>query len=435
MKRLLTNTYAITLTAICVIIFLFLNFHSLYNDESGSGAKYYADRIEGSSSSSGPIREYYENVKLFQNNVEINCDYAKLYINQNKSSLKGNVILYQDDLTLITPAANYNGSLKVSETFDSVEIKNLTTYLIADKGYYYSEKNIADFHGNIKIENDSSIVYSDSLKYNKKSEDSFAYGNVKIQGKFSNSVLYADTVNNYPSKNYSYSTGKPLLVQIDTVDNDEEIQFDTMQVSSRVMEAFREKGNERYLFQDSVRIYKNDVKAIAENAIYYKDKDYIELINSPVIWFDSTQIFGDTIRIYFKNKELELIHSIGNSFSSSKNDTTFTKRINQLLGDEIKVNFKNKKIQTIETFGNSKSLYFMFNENGGDGIARNASDNIVIQFENEKPEDIIWLGNNQGEYFPEDILIDEIKSYYLPKFKWENGKPQKIKKEFKNKRQ
>jgi len=435
MKRLLTNTYTSVLTAICFIIFLLLSTNSLYNKETGSGAKYYADRIEGSSSESGPIREYYENVKLFQNNVEINCKYAKLFINKNKSSLKGNVILYQDDLTLITPAADYDGNAKVSETFDSVEIKNLTTYLIADKGYYYSEKNIADFHGNIKIENDSSIVYSDSLKYNKKSEDSFAYGNVKIQGKYSNSILYADTVNNYPSKNYSYSTGKPLLIQIDTLEENGEVLFDTMQVSSRVMEAYREKGNERYLFNGIVEIYKNDVKAKAENAIYYKDKDYIELINSPVIWFDSTQIFGDTIRIYFKNKELELIHSIGNSFSSSKNDTTFTNRINQLLGDEIKVNFKDRKINTIETFGNSKSLYFMFNEDGGDGIARNASDDIVIQFENEKPEDIIWLGNNQGEYFPEDILINEIKSYYLPKFRWDDSKPQKIKKDINNKRQ
>jgi hypothetical protein len=191
------------------------------------------------------------------------------------------------------------------------------------------------------------------------------------------------------------------------------------------MEAFRNPGEERYRFTDSVEITRGSIAAVASNAIYNKTADIITLMNTPVVWYDSTQLHGDSIVINIPNRKLSLIHSIRNALAESRDDTLDLSKINQVFSDEIYITFANDSINGINGYGNSKSLYFYVSEEGEEGASRTGSDSILIDFKNGQADNIKWLGAIQGDYIPHTMLGAKARDYYLPYFQWNENRPKK----------
>src|SRR5690606_31873580 len=128
---------------------------------------------------------------------------------------------------------------------------------------------------------------------------------------------------------YSISYGKPILFQIDSTNERDIIIYDTLSISSDTMEAFRYIDNEHYLFTDSVEIIKNNIKAKCQLAVYYRTKDRFDLTENPIIWYDNSQLYGDSITIELNESKLERIISVGNAFSISKEFEDFAQFLNQ----------------------------------------------------------------------------------------------------------
>jgi lipopolysaccharide assembly outer membrane protein LptD (OstA) len=119
--------------------------------------------------------------------------------------------------------------------------------LVADKGIYSMNSQIADFYGNVVIDDDSVRITSEIINFDRTTQISRAYGNVEVRGKFTNALLFGDTVMNYPKRQYSIVIGRPLLYQIDTIKTDKKhidsisneqiFKFDTLSISSDTMES------------------------------------------------------------------------------------------------------------------------------------------------------------------------------------------------------
>jgi hypothetical protein len=273
--------------------------------------------------------------------------------------------------------------------------------------------------------------------YHKLNDDSFAYGNVEIRGKYSNTVLNADTILHYPEKKFTQALGKPFLTQIDTIKNATDIQkndsalvmeFDTLVVSSAIMEAVRSEHVEHYTFIDSVEILRGSVSARANEAFYDKFEETIYLYDVPVVWFDSTQLHADSIIIYIPNKKLSRIHAHTNSLAATRDDTLRSDMISQITGDDIFIEFKQDTIEFINSYGNAKSLFFDKNEEGEYNAARVSSDSIKIFFELGDPSKLYGLSGTNSEFFPENMLINSTKNLYLPGFRWSDLKPKRMEK-------
>ncbi len=394
---------------------------------------YSADKFQGSETSEGPIKEYFGSVKLVQGDVTITCDYAKLFENTNISYLRGNVKLVQKDLTMETQEATYYGNRKFTKSDVELEITDSKTYLKAMSGDYNSITNIANFYKQVFIEDDSVIVNSNYLQYNKNTQESYAYNNVLIKGKFNNSYLLSDTLEYFPKRKYSISYGKPTLYQIDTLESDnEEPKFDTLSIASDTMEAFRYIDDEHYKFTDSVVIIRQNIKAMSDAALFNQTNETFILTESPLIWYDNSQLYGDSIHISLEKKKLSRIMAMGDAFSVSKEIEEYASFLNQISGFYIEMQFEDGKINKIITQDNAKSLYFSQNEAGAIDAHKHDCNRIEMFFANDEIDKINFLGNINASAIPYQDIRTNVKSFYLPRYKWNEETPKTKKLEYKS---
>jgi lipopolysaccharide assembly outer membrane protein LptD (OstA) len=123
----------------------------------------YADTLAGMGSEGQRIRDWKGNVRFRQNDVLVESDLARQYLDANKLDLIGNVKITQDSLVMTAPKVFYNGNSKIADATDSVMIINGGTTLTAKKGKYSTETKIATFTGDVFIDDDSSTISADKI--------------------------------------------------------------------------------------------------------------------------------------------------------------------------------------------------------------------------------------------------------------------------------
>ena len=394
-----------------------------------------ADSLIGSNVVNQSFREFYGNVILLHKDIIAKSDFAKQNLDANTADMKGHVVITQNSMTLKSPKIFYDARNSMAYADDSVSIEDKRTFLRADQGIYSTKNQVADFYGHVYIDDDSATIFAKHIIYERKTRNSFAYGNVKIFGKFTNVILTGDTVISIPEEKYSYACGKPVMYQIDTLISDKispldssiykEIKFDTLTVSADSMLAYRLEGNEHYIFKGNVEITRGPVAAKSSLATFYKDKEIIILQNKPVVWYDSTQLFADSILISLPKKELREIRAYVDAIAVTKTDSLEQERLNQISGKVIIINIDSSKISGLTAIGEAKSLYFFGDEKGNNGVDKKSTDSIKVQFKDGQVENIIWLGMSVSEFFPENLVFTNPKDFYLPLFKWNNLRPKK----------
>lgn len=402
----------------------------------------YADSLVGSDTPGSAYRDFFGNVQLEHGDVFVRSDFAKQYMEQNKADLIGKVVITQRTLILKSPKIFYNGNNSSARAVEGVSIKDMETFIKADGGIYNTNSKVAEFQSNVYIEDDSAKIVSDYIIHNRNTRRSDAFGNVWVTGKFTNALLSCDTLLNIPQEGYSFAVGNPLLIQIDStykksdtlfLENDSIVVtppyyvFDTLSVRADTMHAYREFGNERYLFIGNVNIIRSEVIARSDEAIFFKEDEFISLNGKPIVWYDSTQLYGDSIVIRLPQKELKAIESYGDAIAVSRNDTISKKRLDQIMGNKIFIDIDSSKVNSITSIGEAKSLYFFRDDEGESGADRRSTDTIRVNFDSGEIDNIIWLGMTFAEFFPETFVYGKEESYYLPLFKWNDTKPEKVK--------
>jgi lipopolysaccharide export system protein LptA len=429
MKKIFIYSFA------AIIVIDLLAFQSNQTENGNEIILKSADSLHGSNVVNQSYRELFGNVILLHKDIKAKSDFAKQNLDANTAEMRGNVIITQNTMTMKSPKIFYDAKNSMSYADDSVSIEDKRTYLRADQGIYSTKNMVADFTGHVYINDDSATIYAEHIIYERKTRNSFAYNKVKIFGKFTNVILTGDTVYNVPEEKFSYAGGNPVLYQIDTVTYDKispvdstkfsEIRFDTLTVSADSMLAYRLEGNEHYIFKGNVEIIRGLVSAKCSQAIYYKDKEYIVLQNKPIVWYDSTQLYGDSILISLPKKELREIKAFKDAIAITKTDSIDQDRLNQISGREIFIKIDNSKISGLKAIGDAKSLYFFGDEKGSNGVDKKSTDSIQVVFLNGEVENIIWLGMSVSEFFPENLVFTNPKEYNLPLFKWNEQKPKK----------
>lgn len=391
--------------------------------------EYKAERLEGFKSSRGEGRKLFDNVEMWQDSLLIKCDFSTYYFKEKLAELEGNVRIYQNELEVRSEKMTYFGKTGISKSNRDIKIINGKTTLTAGSGYYYKNENKADFQKHVIIEDDSTKIYAERIIYFENNEDSFAYDSVLLKAKFENIYLQSDTVNNYPNLNKTFAKGKPILFKIDS-SGTEEINYDTTTISSDEMLAFRDKDLNRYEFSNNVEIVKDDVKAKSDLCIFFKNENKIILSKNPGVFLDKTQLYADSIEIYLAENKLHMIKAFNNAINLMYEDTLLAERKNQIKGDSIIVSFKNDQIQKLESYSNAKMLYFIFSENGPDGVNRASSQKIEIFFTDNEPDSLIIHKDQNGEtpigdIFPENVIQKNINEYFFKEYQWLDTLPVK----------
>jgi lipopolysaccharide export system protein LptA len=445
----------------------------------------HADSLVGSATPQGLVRELIGNVVLLQGSVNVTCEKAIHYLQQNRADLLGNVVITQGSVTMKAPRGTYDGNSRLMYGLQGVYLQDRSTILTAREGVYSTATKIARFTKTVRIETDSLIITADTLEYHRATQNSYATGRVAAAGKYTSAYLQGDSLVNLPNTHYTRVTcyklpttatisrlsssiqRQPMVSQIDTVEVGEErikdekikdekksrpshqtakppshqtprpsVRLDTLCIAGDVLEAFRgDSANpkqELYVATGNVKLTrggsgKSSIAARAGKGLYEKMLDRIWVLQTPVLWLDSTQLRGDTILINVKEKRLERITATRNAFAATKNDTTRQDRIDQLTGESIVISMQQDTLRSIVSEGKAFNLYFLASEEDGkktpDGASRTAADTIKIQFAGGEADEVIWLGKVEGEQIPERIVKKTLAELKLKGFEWFDNRP------------
>lgn len=437
------------------LFILLLSFTALQAQTNDDIIFIIGDSLKGKVINNESIREVMGNVIMTQDNIRITCNLAIQNITRNEAELIGNVVVTQDTITILTEKGYYFGNDKYTYSDTGVTLDDGHMVLIADEGYYYFNTKVAVFNQNVElidtinnlssdkltyyndldkavavddvtISSDKSTIYSDSLIHFRESNTTYAFKNITIENSENQMVITGEELIDEGELNYTKITGDPLLVKVDTSKSG---QLDTLFIRSLMMESIEDSTN-RLIATDSVIIIRGEFTSSNDISILYRDDDKIftykreDDLRSPVLWYTTSQLVGDSIDIYLDENQLDWIDIKKDALIISRKEG-YDLRYDQISGDNIKLYFSNEGIEKTEVIGDVLSIYFIFEENEPNGLLKSSSNKAKMIFDDNKVIDVKLYGSIESEYHPENLIEGNELDFTLPSFFIYKFKPNK----------
>ena len=441
---------------LCLIIFLPIT----SAQENIERIKVVGDSLIGKVIDGEAVREIYSNVELTQGNVVITCDKAVQFLARNNAILKGHVIARQDSLTIITEEGFYYGNERKTKSTTGIMLDDRKVILQADSGEYYFDENRAFFQtnvnlfdsvmtlfadeltyfqkedravsiGNVKIVDASNEIIADKLEHFRNTKISFADNNVRIRSLENNTTIFGDHLEDYPERKYTLINKNPILIQYDTsYVSENEFNVDTLIIKAEIMEAFRDTSN---IFKavDSVKIIKGGFASVNDFTLYLRDSETIithklsEDLDQPILWYENSQLTGDSITIYIEDKNINQLDVIGKAFMLSQN-SKYKERFDQTSSKNVRLFFADNSLLKAEFEDNVLSIYYLYEVKEANGLTKSSAKNVSIIFEDNEVTEVRLYGSPTSEYHPEKQVDGNERAFTLPKFIFYQNRPNKL---------
>jgi hypothetical protein len=363
-------------------------------------------------------RELIGNVRILQGNVRIRCDRALQMIEAGSIELIGHVVVEDDSVTLTAPRGFYYRDTRRAEAFGAVKLTDGVSTLEAAYGEYFIEPRLAFFRTRVVAHDSVSVLNADSARYDRNRRYTEAWGRVVLLEKEDAITISGGRFTHDAIRLYSRMTEDPVLVQLDTTGG----AVDTLVVRSMVMESFRD-STRRLIAQDSVEIVRRDLAGRAGTVTFHTAGDSVLMRTVPVLWYDRTQVTGDSINLYMHARVLDRIRVMGNAFALSESDSGFTGRYDQLSGEALGMLFTNKRLSRIDVDVRATSLYFVYEDSAANGLNKTSGDRIVMRFADGKVQTIHVHGGVEGQYVPEPLVRRKVEDFRLPGYQRLDNRP------------
>ncbi|MEI7811150.1 MAG: OstA-like protein [Ignavibacteria bacterium] len=440
------------------LLLFFLFIPAIYFPQSGSQLiTVIGDSLTGRNIGSESIREVIGSVILTQGNIRITCDRALQYLSRNNAVLEGNVVVTQDTLTIRAQKGFYNGNTRIAECNTGVQLDDKKVILTAVNGNYYFNEQRAYFSGhvkfydtvstttcdlldyfknenkavavgNVKIVDSLNTIMADSLTHFRNKRITFAQNNVSLANSANNVIIYGGHLENYADRKYSLVNDNPLLIQIDTLNAGGK---DTLIISSGTMESYND-SSAKFIATDSVKIIRGDFASKNSYSVYYRNEERIITgkkendINPPVLWYENSQLSGDSINIFLMKNHLDRINVFNNSFVVSKNKTCGL-RYDQISGDSLTMYFDTSGINHTDVTGNVLSIYYMYDNDIPNGLTKSSAQRAKIIFKKKLVGEVKLYVSPVSEYYPEMLVDKNELTFTLPAFVIYKNRPVKEK--------
>jgi len=337
----------------------------------------------------------------------------------NLASFKTDVVGVNPDYTLTSDTLQYNSKTKI------LYFKELTT--ITDKeggtavyqnGYYDTNQKFSNLNSG-EIETPSYKIKGEKYFIDNVKRFYKAKGNVVMTSKDENMIIYGDDSDYNKGKGISKVYGHAYVAKI----TDEK---DTLFIAADTLVSIENKdpSKKRLLAYNHVKIFKADLQGVADSLAYIAPDSTLHFYSNPVLWTDENQMTADSIRMLLKDKKINKIFLVGNSFVVSEDSMT---NYNQIKGRKMTANFDGKSINHVFVEGNGESLYFALQEQESKdstllkktatmGMNRIVCSNMKINFKVGKVDNISFYVMPDASFIPPHELKTEDKK--LKGFVW-----------------
>ena len=323
----------------------------------------HADKTSGKMINNERIHVWKGSVDAYQDTVTMLCDSALFYENRDKVDFIGNVIIDDGHHKLWANIINYRTDLRVATCI-----------------------------GNVRISGEKDSLYADKFIYNFKDKSANGKGNVYILDKDEGSKLWGDQGYYLNDKKESHIKGNAKLFKPNNQD--------TLIITSKVMEYYGVVPK-KAIATDSVRIFKNNLRAKCDSAFYSITDEMVFLRLNPFAWQDENKMSGTDIDLRLDSLKLKEIIITGKSKVETLADS-FINQFNLLRGKSIQVQIENDQPIKVIARNNASSIFLIEEEKEKQGTNAASSDSITIFFKEGKPDSINIAGGSEGTFYPPD---------------------------------
>lgn len=398
------------------------------------------------------IGEYFNGGRVLNNQSVLTSKEGTYYGELKDVYFKKDVVLNDPKYLLKSDSLLYNTETEIATFITQTYIEDSAKRKITTKEGYYDLKNrnasfgkrpvIEDTKARTKtiadiVETDDSTgittligraVHIDSaqgvsllanfIRTNRKEETLFATQHPLMIIKQDNDSLYvtADTL-------FSGRLSKmKVLTKTDSLTG----KTDTIRGAVTINTKDKPKNDsaDRY-FQGyhHVRIYSDSLQAVADSMFYSGIDSVFQLFTNPIAWANNSQITGDTMYLYTKNKKPERLYVFENGFAVNKAGKDM---YNQLRGNRMNGYFVDGNIDYMRSKGNAESIFYIMDEDSAlVGINKAEGDIIDLRFVNKELNKVVVISEPKGTMFPAKQATEQDK--LLRNFKWLEARRPKTK--------
>lgn len=173
-----------------------------------------------------------------------------------------------------------------------------------------------------------------------------------------------------------------------------------------------------------VRIFNDSLQSVCDSLYYSSEDSIFRLFKDPLVYASKSQIAGDTIYMYTKNKKAERLYVFENGIIINKaND----KMYNQIAGRTLNGYFKAGELDYMRAKGSpAESVFYPQDDDSAYiGMNRGKGDVIDIYFVNKEVNKVKFINQVDGTLYPIRQIPADQK--FLKNYKWQDARRPKNK--------
>ncbi len=169
-----------------------------------------------------------------------------------------------------------------------------------------------------------------------------------------------------------------------------------------------------------VRIFSDSMQAVSDSMFYSFKDSVFRLFQDPVLWSKESQITGDTVYLFTKNKKADRVKVYENSFLVNRTDPEVYNQVKSIRMDGW---FKEGNLDSVRAEGYAECIYYIQDEDSAyTGINESKCDVIDIYFVEKELEKVAFRSSVTGTIWP--VKEKSPSEMRLQNFRWlDNRRP------------
>ncbi|MES2431958.1 MAG: OstA-like protein [Bacteroidota bacterium] len=333
---------------------------------------------------------------------------------------KNNVHLVDPKYDIKTDSLLYNTQTQIANFITETYIKSKNGGDIYTREGTYDLKNGKAFFGSRSIIKDSTRTYvADNSAYDESSGIAQLEGNAVIKDSVNGYTILGNQIYLNKKTNSFLATRKPVLIfkgegkdstfiAADTlfsgVEKRDSLQLANSLVTDTLKNTTTINGSSdtaiRY-FQafHRVRIFNDSMQAVCDS-LYYSSLDSVfRLFDDPLLFSSNSQISGDTIYLFIKNRKTERLYAFYDAMIINKSNEQM---FNQISGRTLNGYFKEGVLDYVRSKGSpAESIFYPQDKDSAYiGMNRSKGDVIDIYFVKREINKVKFINDVDGMLYP-----------------------------------
>lgn len=421
------------------------------------------------------ISYFRNNVTLRDSNIVLTSASGTYFSAERRAIFEGNVTAVSDSGELTADRLTYWRNTEQSYAVGNVRLFSLSDSSVLTCDTLDHRPDVETFGlGNVALTSsrESAVLTGDSLRHRPQEEYTIVTGSPKLT-QIDSTLRLVSPSKEEEEEPADTATAPPdsLAVVLDTIRRGDSlftVRRDTTVITALKLERFA-KDRKEFTATGDARIVRGTLEAVAEIARYFEDDEVVALgpgrsgrargadtaavasdtagvvdgtgeppadgdemeeefpepvagdpvpdIQEPIVWYEESQLTGDTITVFLEEKKLRTIDVVGSAFAISSGDVE--ERYDQLAAERLIFNVLLDTIRSIHANGAAASIYFIYENGAPNGLNRSSGDTIVIAFADGKASRVGIYGPRtrlEGEVIPEKDVAGRETVYRLSGF-------------------